>query len=238
MRRISWRTVAGILYPPRCPLCGEILAGKRLACPECLEKEEPVGEPRCKKCGKPLREAEREYCLDCTERRHAYTEGRGVFLYKGGVKKAVLDLKYQGKRENARFLGLAMARLGEKEVRRWRPEALIPVPVHKRRRRSRGYNQAELLAKVCGEQWGIPVDAGLVRRRENTAAQKQLDPAERRRNLRSAFEAAGTAGSYERLLIIDDIYTTGSTVDAVAEALQGCGVKHIYFLTACIGAGD
>ena len=130
-----------LLYPPRCPLCGDILTGRQTACSDCLKKEQPIREPRCKKCGKALRKEEQEYCEDCEKRKHLYTEGRGIFPYQGGMKKALLDLKYQGKRENALFLGRALANLGRKDVLRWRPEVVIPVPVHRKRRKERGYNQ-------------------------------------------------------------------------------------------------
>lgn len=209
-----------------------------MACPRCLNEVKPVREPRCKKCGKPLENSQEEYCGDCSRKNHLYTEGRGIFPYRGRVKQAVWDLKYRGKRENVRFLGTALARLGEPEVRRWRPEVLIPVPVHKKRRRLRGYNQAELLAKACGQLWGIPVDTRVVQRLTNTRAQKQLDPAQRRRNLQGAFAPLPGAARYRSVLIIDDIYTTGSTVDAVAAVLRKLGAVHIYFLAVCIGTGS
>ena len=110
--------------PPRCPLCGDILTGRQIACPDCLKKEQPIREPRCKKCGKALRKEEQEYCEDCEKRKHLYTEGRGIFPYQGGMKKALLDLKYQGKRENALFLGRKLWRIWAERMcsdggRRW-----------------------------------------------------------------------------------------------------------------------
>lgn len=226
-----------LLYPPRCPLCGDILTGRQTACSDCLKKEQPIREPRCKKCGKALRKEEQEYCEDCEKRKHLYTEGRGIFPYQGGMKKALLDLKYQGKRENALFLGRALANLGRKDVLRWRPEVVIPVPVHRKRRKERGYNQAELLARICAEAWGIPMDSQAVVRTHRTKAQKNLDPKERRKNLASAFGAGKSRKNYKNILIIDDIYTTGSTLDEVSRVLLKQGAEHIYFLTVCIGTG-
>ena len=101
----------------------------------------------------------------------------------------------------------------------------------------RGYNQAEILAKLLGEYWKLPVDTDILRKRKDTGAQKELDRTERRRNLQEAFVAESDR-QYESVLLVDDVYTTGSTVDAAASALRACGIYEIFFTAICIGHGD
>lgn len=112
---------------------------------------------------------------------------------------------------------------------------LVPVPIHPARRRYRGYNQAEVFAKRLSEEFQIPMDAHLIRRVKRTKPQKELDPAERRKNLENAFalEKPGQM-KYRRILLVDDIYTTGSTVDALAALLKKNGAVQVDFLCAAI----
>ena len=120
-------------------------------------------------------------------------------------------------------------------IRAWKPDALVPVPVHYTRKRERGYNQAEVLAKVIGGKMGIPVEGRLVRRVRKTLPQKLLGDRERQNNLKRAFKIDRNDVKLKTVIIIDDIYTTGSTVDACAAVLKCAGVKKVYFITAAIG---
>ena len=121
------------------------------------------------------------------------------------------------------------------------PQALVPVPLHRKRRRKRGYNQAELLAEEIGKILGIPVVANLVKRVHYTGYQKKLDPIGRKKNLEHAFAPGGDPDrlptDFRRVIIIDDIYTTGNTVDQVAKVLKTMGFQKVYFLTISIGQG-
>ena len=114
---------------------------------------------------------------------------------------------------------------------------LVPIPMYPKKQKIRGYNQAEILAKLLGEYWNLPVDTEILRKRKDTDAQKELDRAGRRRNLQEAF-VAESDGKYKSVLLVDDVYTTGSTVDAAASALKACGISEIFFIAICIGHGD
>lgn len=227
------------IYPRRCALCDGILGkGERCVCRDCRSRiPKPVGEPRCMKCGKPLTVEEREYCYDCSHTLRLFDGGRGIFLYQGDVKAAMMRFKFHGRREYGEFFGRMMLFYGQPYVKQIRPQVLIPVPVHKRKYRDRGYNQAQVLAEVISSGLSIPIRTDLVLRTKFTKAQKTLNPKERKKNLEKAFEVRPEAGIYRRILLIDDIYTTGSTVNAIAGKLKSQGVEQVFFLTACIGSG-
>lgn len=229
-------------YPPRCALCDTLLGKQeRYLCKNCRNKlPSPIEEPYCKHCGKPLDGAGaniREYCLDCETGLHIYEEGRGLFLYEGALKQSLLRLKFSGRKEYGAFLGKLMCVYGASYIHRIQPEILIPVPMHRSRQNRRGYNQAELLARVLGNTFHIPVRTDLVQKRKSTKAQKELNRKARRKNLSQAFTVSSQAGRYRRVMIIDDVYTTGSTIEAVAGNLKAKGVKKVYFLSLCIGRG-
>lgn len=114
---------------------------------------------------------------------------------------------------------------------------IVPIPLHRKKKRLRGYNQAEIVAKHLGEMMGIPVDSRSVIRSRYTRPQKELNDKERKQNLKHAFSVTGQWKNYKTVLVIDDIYTTGSTIDTVAEELKSRGVQKVCFLTISIGQG-
>ena len=187
-------------------------------------------------CGKPL-DTEEEYCLDCSKEKHLYLRGRSALCYEGDAKEAIHKIKYENKRAYIGPLAELMAERLAGDVRRWDPQVLIPVPMTENKRKSRGFNQAEILARHLGRVWGIPVDTQLLVKLVDTGEQKKLDKRMRRRNLRNAFEAREN-GKYTRVLLIDDVYTTGSTVDAAAGALHEAGITEVFYAAVCIGYGS
>ena len=130
-----------------------------------------------------------------------------------------------------------MEKLFADQIRRWDPQVLIPVPIHRERLLKRGYNQAQVLADRLGELLDVPVAADAVIRRKKTAAQKSLDSHERRKNLAMAFAPGKGIRPWKRALILDDIFTTGSTVDAVAGVLKAAGAERVYSLCVCVTPG-
>jgi len=234
---LFYEKLLDLLFPRRCPICDEVLKrGSELICRDCAPRVLYVGEHYCMKCGKPLGEGEMEYCRDCRRKTHAFDRGRAVFAYRP-VAQSIYRFKYQGRREYADFYAAeAVRQLGE-AVRHWKPDALVPVPVHWKRRAHRGYNQAEVFARCLGAKMGIPVVTNLVKRCRNTRPQKLLNAEERQNNLKRAFIMARNDVKLNTIIIIDDIYTTGSTVDAMAKLLRTSGIKHIYVLTIAIGKG-
>ena len=222
-----------ILYPHRCPLCFSVLPRQdRLLCRPCEKRLRPITENRCFICGRPTR-GEEEYCRDCRHVSHVFTRGLGVFLYEGEMKESIRKYKRDGCREYSEFYARAAARYSRRELEKWAPDRLIYVPMYPGDQRKRGYNQSFLLARELSFLTGIPLEADAVRKIHPTKAQKKLGAAERRKNLYEAYVGVKKFHK-ERLLIVDDIYTTGSTMDAMAEVLLKAGASYVYFLTLCI----
>lgn len=229
--------ITELLYPRRCPVCDGIPGwNKGLICPECEKGLHFVEEPLCRKCGKRLERAEREYCYDCSHTIHWYEEGAALFEYQE-IRESIYRFKYMGRQEYASYYAKAAAdRLGGK-IERWHAQAFVPIPIHRERRKKRGYNQTELFARELSAITGIPVMEKFLVRCRNTVAQKGLDDRERQNNLKKAFKILENDVKLDTLIVIDDIYTTGSTIDAVSRVCKAAGVKKVYFIALAIGEG-
>lgn len=227
------KKILDLLYPKRCCFCGQISYTEK--CPDCAEKVIYIAEPRCKKCGRPVRYDEQEYCYECQRLSHFYIQGKSIWLHKSPVNNSIYQFKYHNRRIFGEYYAHEMYRLFRKDIEAWKIDVIIPIPLHKKRRRKRGYNQAEIVAKELGEKVGIPVDCKFVFRKKATKAQKELTAKDRKQNLKNAFEVKDTRYQEKNILLIDDIYTTGSTIDAVAETILVKMKCNIWFLTISIG---
>lgn len=228
--------VLDMLFPRRCPVCDSVLPfGGGLICEECGKKLIYVQEPRCRKCGRMLTDRGREYCPDCENVSHGFDRAVSAFIYNDAMQEAVFRFKYQGRQEYADFFAESMGRYLSREITGFGAEALIPVPLHKERLKKRGYNQAALLSEKLGKIMGIRVEKDLVKRVRATAPQKTLTREERRKNLKKAFKLSGNGVKLTKVIIVDDIYTTGSTVDEISYLLRAAGVRSVYVATVCSG---
>lgn len=179
---------------------------------------------------------EREYCYDCEHKLHLFKRGIALYDYQS-IKESIYRFKYKDRPEYAEFFGRDLAeKLGE-EILSWKPDAIIPVPLHKKKMRKRTYNQAELLAQSLGKYLKIQVLGDYVERIRETRPQKELDDVQRQKNVEKAFNIGRNDVKLKKTVVIDDIYTTGSTIDSVAAALLESGVEEIYFVTLSIGEG-
>lgn len=227
-----------LLYPRRCPFCMEIITdGKDPVCLECRKILPYVKEPRCKHCSKPISLSEQEYCYDCSRYPFAYKRGIAVWQHKDQVPQSVYRFKYQNKREYAVGYTKELLRLHRGLIESWDADAIIPIPIHSKKYRQRGYNQAELLAKEIGRELDIPVMTDVVMRIKNTLPQKWLNSTERKNNLKMAFKIKNNGVELDKVILIDDIYTTGATVDAVSKLLLQRRVSEVYFISISIGQG-
>lgn len=232
------RTILDILFPRRCPVCGGIVrpAGS-LICPPCFRELSFVKSPVCKKCGKEILDETMEYCEDCMSHRHGFEYGIALLNYDEVARKSMVQIKYKNKREYLEFYGAAMATRYETAISRMHVDVIVPIPVHRSRLIKRGFNQAEVLAEILGERLGIPVEPDVLVRTKKTLPQKELSARERLENLSGAFRVRKVPDGIKSVLLVDDIYTTGSTMEACSRALRAAGVERVYFAVICMAGG-
>ena len=229
--------VLDLLFPKRCVVCDEIAGQEgKAVCRRCRDKILYVQEPFCFKCGKQLQHEEQEYCEDCKKNRHLYIQGSALYDY-GSMADSIFRFKYAGRMEYADFYGRELYERKAGWLSMVQPDALVPVPIHAARKRKRGYNQAELVARHLSSLCGVPVNNSLIYRPKQTAPLKDLSHSERQNNLKRAFKIRQNDVKLSTIVIIDDIYTTGSTIDAMSEVLHQAGISDVYFMTLTVGRG-
>lgn len=211
------------LIPGRCTLC---LASTNRNIDLCIGCEEdlPWHGRVCRQCGLPIPVGDR--CGTCIAKPPPFSTTRFSFLYQPPIPGLITRFKFGGDRVAGRVLSELLARQCEHLWSDDRPDVLVPVPLHRRRRRTRGFNQAELIAQSLSASTQIPVDPGLCRRIVDSPPQSGLTARERRSNLIRAFEASPRLRG-RRIAIVDDVMTTGSTVSAVAREVARAGASNI-----------
>lgn len=230
------------LYPRRCPVCEDIVMPKGLlVCKECELKLPYVGSCRCYRCGKELENERQECCFDCLkhlERKALYFEqGLAPLKYNSVMRRSMEKLKYANKREYAEFFADSIISVYGEVIRAWEAELLIPVPIHRQRMLKRGYNQAALIAKHLNKYLKLELREDILIRIKNTKVQNKLNDKDRRKNVTGAFCIAENVVQQKKVILVDDIYTTGSTVNSCAKVLKAAGAMEVYSVCACIGSG-
>ena len=229
--------ILDMVYPRTCPFCGRIPEGQEGICSSCRWKLPYIKGPRCLKCSKPIMDVEKEYCYDCRMKNHSYIGGKAVWIYDDVMRKSISRYKYAGSLEYASVYGEEIAKHYGKWIKK-HGDVLVPIPLYKKKQRIRGFNQAEVLADVIGKRLQIPVEKEWLLRNKATLPQKELSDTERLKNLMKAFDInEKKVFSVDKVMLVDDIYTTGSTIEACAKVLYKAGVKEVYFISICIGKG-
>lgn len=217
-----------LLFPPQCAGCQR---DGSLLCPACWQTMQPLAPPLCQICGTPL-STTTETCPACRYHRLRFHGLRCVNRYQGPLRKAIHALKYDGQQRLAEPLGLLLA----EAFRRYGMQAdgIIPLPLHPQRQLQRGYNQAVLLARICATDLKIPCLEEIVLRQRATPAQVGLALHERQQNVAGAFALAPDAlarlARSHSLLLIDDVSTTGATLEACAAPLYAAGIARVWGL--------
>ena len=209
-----------VLLPQRCVACG---ATGEQVCERCLTRLPRIAGPLCTRCGAPTAWPV-ERCRECTGRRLAFASARAAVEYDAAVKALVSAWKERGLR---RLADVASA-LVEETVQRPEAATLAFIPPDGDRSVKRGHHPAERLARELGKRWGLPV-VPLLARTRTLPAQRGLSLVERRRNVRNAFRATRKPPS--TVVLVDDVYTTGSTVGAAASALRKAGARRVGVVT-------
>lgn len=191
---------------------------------------ERIAPPWCRCCGTPLRID--GLCGPCRQRRPRFAYARAAARYEGLVREAIHALKFGGRRGLAGPLGDLLAGLGPSALPGAAPDLLVPVPLHRRRERERGYNQALLLSRRLGLAWGVAVATDVLVRQGATIPQVDLDAPARRRNVRGAFAVARPEAILGRhVVLVDDVLTTGATAGECARSLSRAGAAVVGVLT-------
>jgi ComF family protein len=238
--RFDW--VVDWLYPPRCRACAARITGRdaEYFCSRCWTKIQRIGHPLCVLCGRPFPDAagDDHTCGGCITRPPHFVQARAWACYpreeseEHPLRQAVQKFKYGRKVSLGKPLGRVMARGCREFLAACEADLIIPVPLHPQRLRWRGFNQSALLARQISRIYAVPMDPFLLRRIKETPAQTQLNEEERRRNVRGAFAlAAGGAIENKSVLLIDDVYTSGATVNECSRTLRKSGAEQVFVLT-------
>lgn len=233
-----WSFLVNFILPPRCIKCGKILQEHNGLCSDCFNKIRFISAPYCARCGLPftdesgLSAGKRQLCGKCLqEKRPLFSMQRSAFIYDNESKNLILDFKFNDKTVSAETLANILFSAGH-DIWQEKPDLLLPVPIHQLRLLKRRYNQSALLVKYLSEKSEISADYFSLIRHQNTIPQVQLSGDARRRNLQKAFSVKYPQKLQGKsVVLVDDVETTGSTLNECAKVLKKAGVKKIYALT-------
>ena len=224
-----------ILLPPRCHCCKKPVSGAEHLhiCGDCLNGLPIIAPPVCSICGIPFEGVGGNHpCSRCIATPPPYGVARAALHYEGICRELIHSFKYSHRSQLRRPLGLLTAQLLSSFAAEQQPDLLMPVPLHPRRLRSRGFNQAVLVAEILAKQWQIPLARQLLQRTRPTTPQIELNREQRATNLQNAFAVIDKAAvSNRHIMLVDDIVTTGSTLSACAQALRDAGCDRVSAVT-------
>ena len=236
--------LASVVFPAPCRICGRALvnASRVPVCQACLDGFVRIAEPMCACCGRPFGfeaappvpagSAPPPLCRLCRAKFYAFDRARSFAVYDDALIEAVLLLKYEEITRLGHWFAARLAELVEREAAEWRADVVVPVPLHRDRQRERGYNQAELIARPLARRLGLKIERYLLARTRPRPPQLVLSRTEHWKSVRGAYATReGLKVDNLRVLLVDDVLTTGATLDACARALKKAGAAAVLGLT-------
>ena len=231
--------LVSVFFPSGCRICDNLLtsASRVPLCEECLSSFERVAGTLCEICGRPLPGWKEEpeqplFCPACQDRTYAFDRARSFALYENAIVRAILLLKFEQIEPLGTWFADRLAEVVNSEANRLAADVVVPVPLHRERERERGYNQAALLSKPLAKRLRLPHKAVLLVRTRARPDKQVLSLEERWESVRGAFATRpGSQVDNLRVLLVDDVLTTGATLDACARALREAGAKSVIGLT-------
>jgi competence protein ComFC len=231
--------VASVVFPAGCRLCDALLTrmDRLPVCEACLQSFARLPAEVCEKCGQPweLEEAEEEasaVCRECRERGFAFDAARSFGIYEGNLSKAIVLLKYEELEPLGKWFARRLAEIARGLPEKFSPDLIVPVPLHRTRQKERGFNQVDLFGKPLARRLGVPYKPVLLTRKRPRPEKQLLHYDERWAAVRGAFVIReGGRVDNSRILLLDDVMTSGATLDACSRALRDAGAKTVAGLT-------
>lgn len=235
--------VVSVFFPSECRICKQLLtsASRIPICEGCLISFEAPAGRKCEVCGQAIGwaipEGERLLCYACRQNTYAFQCARSYGIYEGSLVSAILLLKWERIDPLGRWFGERLATLVRQEGELLTADVVVPVPLHHERERQRGYNQAGLISKPLAKALGLPHRAVLLMRTRPRPNKQLLSSKERWESVRGAFATrSGSQVDRKRVLLVDDVMTTGATLDACARVLLQSGARSVLGLTVARAA--
>ena len=232
MLRTVGSAAMDLVYPPCCVSCRvRIFDDRRIICRDCGSGLLPIDAPYCERCGHPL-DTPVAPCPACPGRTFYFDGAISGFEFNRPLQDLIHQLKYRNRPGIGLFLGSLLAKRVEQEPGMPHITGVVPVPLHPLRNRERGYNQSACIARGISDETGIPVLENVLARIRNTPTQTSLSPEERTANVEGVFEVCEVEAVGDATVsLVDDIYTTGATINSCARALLQAGAERVYALT-------
>lgn len=228
--------ISEVIFPPQCPGCAEILHPftGQIFCPACNDKIKFITGSICSICGTtfPDSRAENHLCGDCLENKTYFSYARAVFCYETFILNAIHQFKYKRDISIGEMLASFMADFSFPDIDFTDYSLIIPVPLHIKRLRKRGFNQSLVLARAVEHKRQIPVNFSVLKRHKFTLTQTGSNKNERKENIKGAFEVTNKKKiDGKNIILIDDVYTTGATINECAKTLIKAGAQKVAVLT-------
>ena len=220
----NWLRIGRVLQH-HCYLCGQASPSGSSLCHGCYQDLPRIGHV-CQQCGLPISpDSQHQHCGQCLKTSPPFERTLSAYIYSEPLKQLISRMKFSGNLALAGLLGQLLCDELHDQIDSY-PEAILPVPLHSKRIKQRGFNQSIELARPLAKQLGIPLLVDAVERRVDTPSQTGLSKKQRRANLKHAFEVAQEL-PYQHIAIVDDVITTGQTVTALATCLNNAGIKRV-----------